>query len=786
MKKRMISLILVLALSLTACGQQQSETPPAQDETPAPQTQEQTTSPTVEPDAEPEPAELPPDYFRALDRDYVDASWAERDPDEQVTAREYAAMMTALLSQLAPDTLESFKSHVFGSDRPMSRGMGFLMSWYAAVELGINTYNFDFDMDKIKDQDDFWILDRTALNPVFTTWSQGPFAQENWDFDNELSAAVFWNVQHISPYSGEQTVAYDEDAGSMHNSAPFTVADALCAVSRLYDSADGRYAPSSDPAATVTTIGATVLAKAAETEVQSMDDLPRLTGFVLTDDFGSTELWLATPRRLRDIAGWGFTSVRIMATYETFFEDDGKTVKLDELRKLDGLIDAAIQNGLHLNLLLLTLPGRTYTWDWVTFESMGELDLFVNPERLEKAKLIWRTLAVRYKDVPGAYLSFQPLWEPSNPSLSTELPAPDYDIYDVRDTLEALVETIREADPDRFITYEASAEWDIESAIPSYEMMQKYENVRISFNFCEQPYVYALMADGGDETVHIDNQMHSAFLTDYPVTFYAARNHFGDGDPITLDGCLPAGTQIDIYVTHAEGGAFTATDQAGEVYREQLSRGDYERSAHLSMMYQYATSDKKISFTLNRDAEHLTLLCTDWVDICGMDIYLPEGYAQEKWYMYSPYDAALDGREDAAGLSLVSTTRVMICPSEYDGGERITIHDDLTYTTDTIWAEANKETIEAWGASIRDFLPAVIRFEWADFGFNTSSEAALRYYEDMLTMFDGYGLDWYSNDFYSMTGLLGEDYHYHGAELSDFEGYTNFDLPLLQLLQKHQ
>ena len=44
----------------------------------------------------------------------------------------------------------------------------------------------------------------------------------------------------------------------------------------------------------------------------------------------------------------------------------------------------------------------------------------------------------------------------------------------------------------------------------------------------------------------------------------------------------------------------------------------------------YRIFDKKISFTLNRDAEYLTLLCTDWVDICGMDVYLPEEYAQEK------------------------------------------------------------------------------------------------------------------------------------------------------------
>lgn len=532
---------------------------------------------------------------------------------------------------------------------------------------------------------------------------------------------------------------------------------------------------------------------------QTIDELPRLTGFVLTDDYGSTEILTATPRRLRELVAWGFNSARIMVTYETLFNDGGKAIRREEMEKLDKLVKTAEENGLHLNLLLQTLPGRTYSWDWESQSSVGELDLFVNPERMEQAKHIWQTLAERYKDVPGAYLSFTPFWEGTNYSLSTELKAPEYTVDDVVKGLKTLVDAIRETDPERFIIYELTANNETADILredgPAYDLMKNYNNVRISFNFCEQPYVYALMADGDDETVHIDNQIHSTFLTEYPQTIYAARNHFGDGDPITLDGCLPAGTQIDIYVTHAEGGTVTASDQSGRIYRETLPRGDYERSPHLSMMYQYATSDKKISFTLERDAEYVTLLCTDWVDICGMDVYLPEEYAKEKWYMYSPYDAALDGRQSEAGLNLVNTSRIMICPNDFEAGKRITIHENLTYSSDKVWAASTKETMEAWGAVIHDFVPrAVVRFESANFGFNTASEDALAYYEDMLSMFDEYGMDWWCNDYALMTGIYGEDFHYHGAELSEltveYHGYEtkykSFDLPLLQVLQKHQ
>ena len=50
----------------------------------------------------------------------------------------------------------------------------------------------------------------------------------------------------------------------------------------------------------------------------------------------------------------------------------------------------------------------------------------------------------------------------------------------------------------------------------------------MTFNFCENPYVYAEMtATEGD---HIDNQNHSMFKPAYPTTIYGVKSFLGNGE----------------------------------------------------------------------------------------------------------------------------------------------------------------------------------------------------------------------------------------------------------------
>lgn len=457
---------------------------------------------------------------------------------------------------------------------------------------------------------------------------------------------------------------------------------------------------------------------------------------------------------------------------------------MTELRKLDSLIAAAIQSGIHLNLLLISLPGRT-AWSRSDFSSGGDFDLFINSEKMEKATLVWQTLAQRYKDVPSAYLSFTPFFEAMNKNLSTGAPFEDYDEADVCKGLDALIAATRTVDPDRFIIYEATANnlaTDIiRESNPSYTAItENYNNVRISYNFCEMPYVYAEMTAVEGENIDFNN--HSMFKPEYPVIIYAAQNYLIPASPITIDGCLPAGTQLDLYLARTEGdGTFTISSEDGILWEEALSVHNYTTSYQLSGYYPYATSDKKISITLQKDTDQLSLACSGGrLEWSGMDVTLPDSYAVERWYSYSGYDAWLDGDESLAGMSLRTTSRVMLCPNS-NTGHHITIHEDITYSSELIAALSTKETIEAWGQAIRAFTPeALIRFENAYFNAGTTEASAERYYEDMLSMFDKYDFDWYSNDYGFVLNNL-----YAGSKLVRYrDDYVN--LELLQLLQKHR
>lgn len=59
-------------------------------------------------------------------------------------------------------------------------------------------------------------------------------------WDNEFIASFLWNQWHTSPVSGRMTFNWDEENKSMHNTAPCTLEEAVCAVARLWDSAQSQ------------------------------------------------------------------------------------------------------------------------------------------------------------------------------------------------------------------------------------------------------------------------------------------------------------------------------------------------------------------------------------------------------------------------------------------------------------------------------------------------------------------------------------------------------------------
>ena len=732
------------------------------------------------------------DFERAFQLELVSEDWRSR-AGEQIASAEFRAMLAALIEQVAPEQMAFFDENVTDYDTPMTRGMGFIMAYYAAVCLGADNFNNDFDNTRV-DTDDLWDAWPELFEDLFPHCGEGPAYcgregqdQDEWtDWGDALTAAYLWSFWHSSPASGNLIFTFDEEAGSMHQKEPLTVQEAVAVVARLHDF--DLYVPITDPAVTVPNgaiLTAEHMAKASESPAVTAEDHPVWTGFIFGSEYSG--LFAVEAEQLRQSANFGFNSARIKLDYETLFSPDATEANLTRLQALDKLVKTAIENNLHLNLCLTTLPGRAVTLH-SDYTSEGDFDLFINPKKQEKANAVWAALAARYQDVPSANLSFTPFWEALNWNLSTGLPYPEYTPEDVGAYLADVIDMIRAQDEDRLIIYEPTSNNISDSLTKEASAVKARiadrQNVMISYNFCEIPYVYASMT--ATEGAHIDTNNHSLNIPSYPNYIYSVAANIWDDAPVTFDGLLPEGTVLDLYLRQSWGGnsTLTITADGKELYRERLGDRTYETGELVSGLYPYAISEKKISVTLPADTEELVVACTQGSFApSGIDLYLPEEYAVDRWYYASAYDVYM-GYEEAEGVVKKSTPRVMICPN--GSGTHITIHEDLSYTSEELWAEASSDTVSAWGNAIADFDGnCMVRFECATFSSTTWASMAA-YYEDILSMCAEHGYSWWSNDWWPMTSEYAQTLVIAECPSAQYGGYSHFNLELLQLLQKYQ
>ena len=718
------------------------------------------------------------------------ASSVKKEKSEWVTASTYRAMLVEMLEELAPEQMDYFDSKVKDVNLAITRGDAVRMAYYAAVCIGADDYNgYSFSSD-LADSDGRMGEAGNFLELICPdVYKNIPVTMANHTWGNEFTAAGLWNVWHVDTVSGKQVFEFDEELQSMRMYDMLTMEEAETSIERLRTGYGvKRYVSVDSSEATSPALSDEALAKTAERCSETLDALPRLTGFVLANDgYYSIHTIVKTVDDIRRIADWGFNTVRLRITYETLFNQDGSQIDLTQAERLDELVEACIEADIHLNLLLCTLPGRTKTVDLEDLSSGGEVDLFINSQRQKEAASVWATLGARYKDVSGAHLSFTPFWEPDGDLGINSEEGWEHTPQDTCDTLALLIEAVRAQDPERFIFYEPTAHIAVEATIQEsslfYEPLKsRFDNLMISYNFCQNAYVFAEITDIVGEDVDLSN--YSMFKPEYPVTNYGVNDTIPDGGELTIDGFLPAGTVIDLYLAYADGqSALTITGDGTELYHEELSSGDYRPGRPLSSFYPYATSDKKISVTLAETTDEVAISARG-ADIkwCGMDVILPEEYAVERWYMNSGRDNFF---EDEARFLWLATSTVMISPSERCETWHITIRDDVTFTTGEVFAEANAETIEHWCAEISDFSPqCIVRYEDACFSLGTTQGSILRYYEDVLSTFEKYGFSWLSNDYELI--LQESTNRIADAEVVEYDGYDFVNLELLELLQKYQ
>ena len=740
------------------------------------------------------------DYERAFIENYIDAKYYTYDRKKQITSQEFRTILRPIVERMQPDSLNFFDSRFSDYDAPISRGIAVGMAYVVARCIGAEIHNNgSWEMPE-----NFWDgsgdYEISKFLPHFQDVPEyiGDMFWRQW---GELMAAWFWNGGYGSPYSGMRVLELDNVTNDFNWKGKFYWEDAVRAVTRLSDIIEGsvedvfvnindQQATSPDPKI----ISEDILALAKKSTVKKLSDLHKLSGIQMAETMTGVDLTKISnqTRHAYNAARWGFNSIAYMFPTWALINSDGTKANLTNLKMLDKFVAACIENHITLRISADNLPGAGISFDPNDKFAPYIEDFSYDLTKCEIGCRMWKMLSERYKDIPSEYLIFTPVNGKYSPSKATVDKLANY--------MCKLMDQIREVDPSRFIYYSYTGLNNADAIIGEdaryyYQTInEKYDNVKIMRNFAEEIYVFTMLTPG----INIDMATHSTFLHEYPLTLYGANIEFRGDAPIKLDGCLPAGTKIDMYIklTHTppSGGTMRIMADGQQLEEIVLENGDkeYNTSYRGTPMYAsflpYAESEKKISVTIDKAYDALTFECTAdcAVTWSGIDVYLPESYQVERWYQATDYDIQHGYEEWFWGPK--KTSRVMICPNLYasEEGRHITINSDVTFTSDVIWRKSDKGTIQAWGTAIKNFAPDCgVEVENQSYG-GCTQESMIRYCLDTYGMLRDNGFDFWMSDYDLLFDENSTAYRIAWRKVENYDGYNNFNVELLRALQQCQ
>ena len=741
------------------------------------------------------------DYERAFVQGYLAKGYYYYDRKQQITSQEFKAMLKPLVEKYSPDKMEYFNSRISDVDIPITRSIAVGMAYYAAYCIGVLKGNSPYNRSTY---DDLWnnLWDNPTLSEVLP---YGLMILNETDPEDMISAAL-QNADHVSIVSNKEIVEYYLGKGWLWNDA-FTWEEAIRAITRLYDSFEPEieYVCFDDPRVTspdATIITPELITKAAEKEIHNIEDLPWLFGFQCGEgNTGLQQEWRFNTggKDIKEWASWGFNSVKYIVSWRYFFDNDLKA-NLSIFKSLDEMVAAAMESGVHLCLTMCALPGCGAYWaDNIRDDYIMDNDI-LNEEKREKCRVIWRTIATRYKDVPNANLSFQPISEILGLYESSSFGEGErFTVEQINDYHDIMIDAIREISPERFIFYDAlynpsitqSGERAVVGLAQYNHMSEKYKNTRQARVWMDMAYMFYEYNTGDG---NIDWAHHSVWVPTYPITLYGGSNLLmkGGNETLTIDGCLPKGTVINFYIADAADATMNIATDGNTLYEEAIN-GDFNMGYAMASGEPFRKSDKLVSVTLYADAKEVTLSANSGAfNWCGIEIVLPESYTVERWWKPSAWDVELGWiteEEASQGWIKKATSTAQIGStddpslSEMGLGLHLTVHEDATITSDYIYGQSNKDYTELlvkencesapnWSARFEDILV-------------TDMAGALNYWDETLDVFKKNHVDCWV----SAIGLLSEEqlapYRICDYEGEDFEGHHNFNVKLLRILQKY-
>jgi endoglucanase len=189
--------------------------------------------------------------------------------------------------------------------------------------------------------------------------------------------------------------------------------------------------------------------------------IPLWRGFNILDMFSTSVRWkeqfpmddgVVAEEDFQMIQELGFNFTRIPMSYLFFGKGAyGRVPDPDRLFLIDRVVEFGQRYGVHVMLAFHRAPGYCVTQQSY-FDCPEKGNLFADQAERDDFALWWRTLAERYRGVPGDALSFDLVNEPFNVDDET-----------LEKTFLPAVEAITEADPSRLIQIEGSFVFDGQS-----------------------------------------------------------------------------------------------------------------------------------------------------------------------------------------------------------------------------------------------------------------------------------------------------------------------------------
>lgn len=543
--------------------------------------------------------------------------------------------------------------------------------------------------------------------------------------------AVYCAIQ-LDPYSMQPLMDVNEE-GYFRSGETITKGEALRALYRAYRA--HLWSESIDPE----DVEPLVLTeeqqkKAAEMPDATYDNLPDWRGNALDNktftSHANNSLDMFTRADFEILADLGFDFTRIFITHEMLFDLTGDRVLFNSkhLDNMDDAIGYAIENGIHVNICLYDFPG----FAGASMDAAG----FTDEALLARVTEAYAVLAEHYKNVPNSVLSFNLFNEPW---LITEENEEDY-----ANAVRHVADAIWEHKSDRLIFVDGIA-----------------GSQKPAASLAGEPFAQAFHMYGPEQFVYTNWVGGVLWYQGQQWPLPYANGMLDPSRPLTLQGTFPAGTRIEVLVTHSPEGTLTLEADGAAVATRSFTWDEVGSGWGITL------------HTLEADAAELVLRwdrADDALQIQSLAVIYPETTDKGTPLVASPWASF----EYNMNTVVYDKMTVIYCDAWcLDGTEASTLvlHEDGTYKNpgqaDLLYGkEYLRRWLEPWLTFREETGTEIMIQEWGIVEI-VSNEGGLAYLRDWVALLDEYDIPWNKWGSYLETRQLDVEYEdYRGFSLN--------------------